>query len=254
MTQLDSITAIENSGNVPTLSVLTMSSLEIAGLMNKRHQDVLRDARRMFERLGEPFAQFCAKVPSAGGRPTEIMNLPKRECLILVSGYSVELRARIIDRWMELEAAIGNAVRADLDGVVTGLDPAVSRQIGGIVKAIVHKELAEAIGAVLPAMVEKALLEGGHLVTREYRPALSILVDRKVPSRRRRAFAQKVSSRLRRYSAANGHPVRLSAETDRYMFHVDAISAWLRDEGERLIADHTAAIAGQGVLPFKRPR
>lgn len=243
---------MKDSCNVPALSVLTMSSLEIAGLMGKRHQDVLRDARRMFEKLGEPFARFCAKVPSAGGRPSEILNLPKRECLILVSGYSVELRARIIDRWMELEAAIGNASHTDLESVVTGLDPAVSRQIGGIVKAIVHKELSEAISSVLPALVEKALLEGGHLVTKEYRPALSILVDRKVPSRRRRAFAQKVSSRLRRYSATNGHPVRISAETERYLFHVDAISAWLRDEGERLISDHTTAVVGQGVLPFRK--
>lgn len=81
----------------------TMSSVEIAERTGRRHQDVLRDIRNMLEQLGQPFAQFCAKAPSQGGRPLTVANLPKRESLILVSGYSVELRARIIDRWEELE-------------------------------------------------------------------------------------------------------------------------------------------------------
>lgn len=83
----------------------TMSSVEIADLTGKRHPDVLRDIRNMLEPLGLAFEQFCSKVPSQGGRPITVANLPRRECLILVSGYSVELRARIIDRWEELELA-----------------------------------------------------------------------------------------------------------------------------------------------------
>lgn len=86
-----------------TLSTLTMSSREIAELTGKRHNDVLRDIRNMASALSRSFAQ--KSEPSAGGRPLKVFLLHKREALILMSGYSVELRARIIDRWMELEEA-----------------------------------------------------------------------------------------------------------------------------------------------------
>lgn len=86
----------------------TMSSREIAELTGKQHKHVLRDIEaQLTELLGE------GGVPKFGhtyrneqnGQEYREYRLPKRECLIVVSGYSVELRARIIDRWMELEAA-----------------------------------------------------------------------------------------------------------------------------------------------------
>lgn len=84
---------------------LTMSSREIAELTGKEHKNVLADIRKMLDGLGLTSADFSADLPDAYGRPQQVFNLPKRECLILVSGYSVELRARIIDRWMDLEEA-----------------------------------------------------------------------------------------------------------------------------------------------------
>lgn len=79
-----------------------MSSLEIAELTGKEHKNVLSDIRNMFDGLGILAANFSA-VRIVRGKEYEVFNLPKRETLILVSGYSVAMRAAIIDRWQELE-------------------------------------------------------------------------------------------------------------------------------------------------------
>lgn len=84
----------------------TMSSREIAQLTGKDHRHVLADIRKMFEELGETSAGFSADLPDAYGRSQPAFKLPKRETLILVSGYSVSMRAKIIDRWQDLEASV----------------------------------------------------------------------------------------------------------------------------------------------------
>lgn len=88
---------------------LTMSTLEIAELTNKEHRNVMRDARKMLVELhgegGVLTFEHTHRNPQ-NGQDYPVYRLPKRESLILVSGYNVELRARIIDRWMELEEAV----------------------------------------------------------------------------------------------------------------------------------------------------
>lgn len=84
---------------------VTMTSREIAELTGKEHKNVLADIRKMLEDLGQTSAEFSADLPDSYGRPQAGYQLPKRETLILVSGYSVEMRAKIIDRWQELEHA-----------------------------------------------------------------------------------------------------------------------------------------------------
>jgi Rha family phage regulatory protein len=81
-----------------------MSSLEIAERTGKDHKNVMRDIRAMFIQLDITGLSFECSYRDTTGRSLPCFNLPKRECLILVSGYSVELRAAIIDRWQELEA------------------------------------------------------------------------------------------------------------------------------------------------------
>jgi hypothetical protein len=89
-----------------TASTLTMSSREIAKLTGKRHDNVMRDATNMLVELygvRDALKFEHIYLDTMNRRQTEL-RLPKRETLILVAGYSVELRARIVDRWMELKA------------------------------------------------------------------------------------------------------------------------------------------------------
>lgn len=72
---------------------LTMSSLEIAERTGKEHRNVTRDIRAMFDALGVTETKFGSSYRDSTGRSLPCFSLPKRECLILVSGYSVPLRA-----------------------------------------------------------------------------------------------------------------------------------------------------------------
>src|SRR3954470_7702982 len=96
-----------------------MSTVEIAALTGKRHFHVLRDARLMLAELAgdnpDPnldAGRFDGKYADEQGQERPCLMLPWRETMILVTGYSVPMRARVIDRWAELEAA--EAARAAL--------------------------------------------------------------------------------------------------------------------------------------------
>ena len=88
---------------VQTIQKQTMSSRDIAKLCDKRHDNVMSDIRKMLESLNIQSPEFLGDYKDTKGRTFQEYNLPKREVLILVSGYNIELRAKIIDRWEKLE-------------------------------------------------------------------------------------------------------------------------------------------------------
>jgi len=90
--------------NLSTMTTQTMSSLEIAKLTGKQHKHVLTDIRNMLKELDIRTAEFSALLKSKQNKNIPCYNLPKRETLILVSGYNIKMRAAIIDRWQELES------------------------------------------------------------------------------------------------------------------------------------------------------
>lgn len=93
--------------SVNTLSlipaVLTMSSREIADLVEARHNDVVSTIERLF---GKGLLRSSRKTrrEATGGRPIDVYDLIERDTHLVVAGYSDEHRAKVVDRWQELEA------------------------------------------------------------------------------------------------------------------------------------------------------
>ncbi|MDE3960012.1 phage regulatory protein/antirepressor Ant, partial [Glaesserella parasuis] len=84
-------------------ATLTMSSREIADICGKRHDHVMADIRKMLDELNLNAPDFSGTFKTAQGNEYQCFFLPKREVMILVSGYRIDLRAKIIDRLEELE-------------------------------------------------------------------------------------------------------------------------------------------------------
>ena len=90
--------------NLPILSTgcQTMSSREIAELFGTTHDSVLKTVRGLIARGVVSGNETPYTHPQNGQQYPEFL-LNYRNTMIVASGYSPEMRARIIDRWIELE-------------------------------------------------------------------------------------------------------------------------------------------------------
>lgn len=86
-----------------------MSSIEIAELTKKRHDNVLRDIRNMLDELYPASSELSYKdiqgviiTLDDKGRMSRV-DLDKNHTLTLVTGYSHILRKNVVDRWQYLE-------------------------------------------------------------------------------------------------------------------------------------------------------
>lgn len=140
----------------PRATALTMSSREIADLCEKRHDHVMVDIRKMLEELGLHAPDFSGAYKTDRGNKYECFHLPKRETLILVSGYKLVLRAAIIDRWQELEQQVATRKlpATSCEVTVAGLEPQALGQVGGVMRNVAHRQSREMIGAIERAINE----------------------------------------------------------------------------------------------------
>lgn len=86
--------------------VLTMSSREIADLVEKRHAHVLRDIEKMLQDIDQPSfgpVSFEAQYKDAKGEWRKEYRLPKDLTVTLITGYRADLRYKVVKRLEELE-------------------------------------------------------------------------------------------------------------------------------------------------------
>jgi hypothetical protein len=83
---------------------LTMSSREIAELINKNHSDLCRSIERLIAKEVIGGYQPMAYTHPQNGQTYYEYHLTKRDSLIVVAQNCPEFTAAIVDRWQELEA------------------------------------------------------------------------------------------------------------------------------------------------------
>lgn len=83
-------------------TIQTMSSIQISELTNKNHSDVKKDIRRILEECEIDMRKFSHVSKNHQNQSVEVYNLPERECMLVVAGYSSKYRLAIIDEWRML--------------------------------------------------------------------------------------------------------------------------------------------------------
>lgn len=87
-------------------NITTMSTVEISELTKKRHDNVMEDCRKMFRELNLHAPDFSGTQSYGNNNKREVFNLDKRLIEVLITGYSIKLRAAVIDRLHFLEREV----------------------------------------------------------------------------------------------------------------------------------------------------
>lgn len=127
----------------PSRQTQAMSTREIAELTGKEHKHVLRDAEVMLAQLQLNAGGYVRNwTHPQNGQTYRELALPKDLTLTLVSGYSAEMRYRIVTRWLELEGG----------AAPTALNLRDPRQLSAVAVQLleVNQELQAQIAAAAP--------------------------------------------------------------------------------------------------------
>lgn len=119
--------------------------------------------------------------------------------------------------------------------------------LGGIVKAVVGKQIKDALTELAPQIIAAQLAADPRIAAVDAVPALQVAIDAKVPKAGRRPIVKTISDSLSRHSAERGHIVRRDARGTK-LFAVNAVNEWRLQGGDSLIRKLVAANTSAGPL------
>lgn len=191
-----------------------------------------RDGKQ-YQMLSMPVRKLPLWLASVN--PNKIKDEEKRQRIVL---YQEESAIALHDYWTQ-----GVAVKGDLDGIVTGLSPAVTKAIGGVVKGIVLKALGEGV----EQMIEQRLARDPRMGAVTAIPAIEVAIDRGV-KRRPRGFVLRISNALTRFCEGKTGYVIHRDVYGRKLFPRQAINEWLAKGGWGPLNDLLDRKGGQTVM------
>jgi phage antirepressor YoqD-like protein len=176
-------------------NAITMSSQEIAELLESRHDSVKRTMERLQKKALVTFTPMVEtlKMPNGGEKNTTVYNVNKRDSYVVVAQLSPEFTARLVDRWMQLEqqaalaqfkvpTQLSSALRLAADQAET-----IEQQSAAIEemkpKAEFHDEVAQAVNAQTFGDAAKVLGTGRNRLTQWMRER-KILMQNNLPYQR----------------------------------------------------------------------
>ena len=112
--------------SISTQTQQTMLSTEVAELTGKRHDHVIRDIEVIIEQLshspdlGSGFKSTT--YLSSRGREERCYSLDHEATMVVVTGYDVTARAKVIKRWLDLEQAVKVTANLSLADAMAGVE------------------------------------------------------------------------------------------------------------------------------------
>ncbi len=227
------------------INEITMTSVEIAAMTGKRHDNVLRDADSVIELVSKSRtsvlrSQIEGVTESTfenRGKQYRMLILNKQMVFTLITGYDTALRYTVVGRWIELEQAANPAFASqaitetliDLQTRVDAMAPAYDEHVRkGTTTGYTWREACRLAGVENPDKVMQMFIATGRAAKRKD-------LTRMHPKYTKSGWVREVS------------PSNKAIQLTGHLFKVTlkGINEWLRPNAENI---------AKGLIEHRKPR